>query len=40
MILHTAKGAGGGGETGRKNRFLVIGNMKIIHAARRRRLEG
>jgi hypothetical protein len=32
---------GRGKKTGRKNRFLVIGNIKIIHAARRReRLEG
>lgn len=32
---------GGGGETGRKNGFSVIGNIKIIHAGRRgERSEG
>ena len=38
MILYTAKWEGK--KTGRKNRFLEIGNIKIIYASRRReRLE-
>lgn len=38
MILYTAKREGE--KTGRKNRILEIGNIKIIHASRRRERLG